>query len=203
MGSSQEEYRKVGSVSKAHGIRGEFQVYLESDFPDWVAERKVFFALVDGDYVEWSVISSRLRQKKLVVAVNAIHNRNEAEAAYGTDLFVPEAEAREASSDPDYFYNSDLVGLEMIRATNDESCGKVISVVEMPAQNLLEVERPNGKVFLFPFTKPLIKEISLEKGAIFVLLPEGLMEANEEEAKPATDTRKRRPKKKSNSEKAD
>lgn len=175
-----QEYRKVGAVAKAHGIRGEFQVFLESDFPDWVAEQKRLFAEVNGEIVAWSVISSRLRQKKLIISVDAITDRNQAEAAAGTPLFVTEEEARQAVKDPDYFYNSDLVGLSMIRDLEDEPCGEVIAVVEMPGRNLLEVKRPNNKTFLFPFTKPLIKEISLEEGVIRVHMPDGLMEANEE-----------------------
>ena len=129
--------------------------------------------------VSWTVISSRLRQTKLIMAVDALKTRNEVEAARGTPLFVTEAEARALIDDPDYFYNSDLVGLRVCDVRNDEHYGRVISVVEMPGQHLLEVERDKGKTYLFPFTKGLVKAVDLETGCIRVRMPEGLMDCNE------------------------
>ena len=186
--SIKDDFRKVGSIAKPHGIRGEFNVHLESDFPDWVAERSQLYVEKAGEMVAHKVISSRLRPNKLIMALEGFPSRTEVEASIGVELYVSDDEARDLLEDPDFFYNSDLVGLEVIREKNSESQGKVISVVEMPAQNLLEIEREDGKVFLFPFTKPLIRDIDLEKGLITVLLPEGLIEANDPESQDEPDS---------------
>ena len=154
-------------------------VFLESDFPEWLAERARLFAEIDGQMIPWRVTSSRLRQSGLIMSVDALKTRNDVEAARGTPLYVTEQEARDAVDDPDYFFNSDLVGLAMLDARDSLDYGRVVSVVEMPAQNLLEVERTGGATFLFPFTKALIEEIDLETGVIRVRMPDGLMECNE------------------------
>ena len=191
MAEKEQEYRQIGSVLKPHGVRGEFVVFLESDFPDWVAERETLYALVDGEMKIWNVIGSRLRNNKLIMAVAEHPSRTEIEKMIKTPLFVTEEDARAAVDDPDYFYNSDLVGLSVEHALSDTAFGVVKSVVEMPAQNLLEVQRPEGNIFLFPFTSALIKDIDLEKGVIRVLMPEGMLDANEETEEDDDDSGKR------------
>ncbi len=178
-----QAFRRVGFLARPHGIRGEFVLHLETDFPEWLAERPRLFAELNGEMVSWRVTSSRLRQAKLILAVDAIQTRNDAEDARGTPLFVTEDEAGSVAGDPDYFFNSDLVGLTMYDARDGAEYGRVSSVFEKPAQNLLEVKRPRGGAFLFPFVKALIAEIDLEGRRIGVFMPEGLVECNDEPAK--------------------
>lgn len=162
---------------KPHGIRGEFSVLLESDFPQWVARQPRLFAEVGGRLLPWDVTSARLNGKRLFLTIAQLVDRTAVEDARGTALLVPEQDAREASDDPDYFLNSDLVGLTVIHA--DHKLGQVRKVIEMPGQNLLEVARPEGSTFLFPFAHKLIERIDLNAGTLFVYLPEGLLDLNE------------------------
>ena len=169
-------YRCIGKVQKPHGIRGEFFVFLESDFPRWVASRKTLHALLDGELVTWSVTSTRFHHGRLLMKVDGLPGRNEVEAARDVALYVAEEEAREASEDPDYFYNSDLIGLSVRDHTSDKVYGSVVDVIEMPAQNLLEVEADAGNRFLVPFIAAMIEDVDLDTETIRVNLPEGLAE---------------------------
>jgi len=127
--------------------------------------------------VEWRVSQARLHQGKLVLRVDELSDRNAVEAARGTALFVLEEEARAAIDDPDFYLNSDLVGLQMWQG--DLCLGQVTGVYEMPAQNLLEVERDQGKSFLVPFSQEHVIGIDLEAGRLNVNLPEGLADIND------------------------
>ena len=169
----------MGYLAKPHGIKGAFTVFLESDFPDWLARQKKIYAEIDGKMRCWLIASARNQHAKFIMTVDALKTRNDVEARRGVALFVTEEDAREAGNDPDFFYNSDLVGLTLVDGKSGEAYGKVIAVLEMPAQNLLEVERPEGKTFLFPFTKPLVEEVDVAAGAIRVQMPEGLVDCNE------------------------
>lgn len=173
-----EGFRKVGSVLKPHGLAGEFVVFLESDFPDWLARRSEFFVESGAEMVSWRVEQARFKGDRLLLKVDAVQSREGVDALRGTGLFVAEADARDAIDHDDYFFNSDLVGLEVVDYVDGDLYGKVVAVLEMPAQNLLEVERPGGKRFLFPFVKALVKEVLQDSRKILVVMPEGLMDCN-------------------------
>ncbi len=178
MGSG--EYRRVGTLSKPHGIRGAFFLHLESDFPDWLSRRKRLLAEVGGEMTPWTVRGMKSGPGGMVVQVAEVVDRSRVEELRGTGLFVTEAEAQEAAaSEEDYFYNSDLIGLEVV------STGKVIGVVrdvvEMPAQNLLEVVTAEERVFHIPFVAPLVGGVDLEARMVEVNLPDGLIELNQAE----------------------
>ena len=177
--SEDTEYCHIGSVQKPHGIQGDFVVFLESDFPEWLVRQKRFFVQPQGqkNWVPWQVLKARLHQGKLVLKLDGLADRTAVEAARGTPLYVLEEEARAAAEDPDFFFNSDLVGLEMWDGPT--AMGEVSAVYEMPAHNLIEVTRPDGKTFLVPFTQEHVADIDLEQGRLQVTLPEGLVDIND------------------------
>ena len=174
--TSQGDYRKIGTILKPHGIRGAFVVFSECDFPDWVARRKSIFAQLDGQMVPWDITSGKLHQERLILQVAQVPDRTAMEKLRDVGLFVPEAEARAAITDADYFLNSDLIGLEMRQ--DDQVLGVVGDVIESPGQNLLEVKGTQN-TFLVPFAQALVVDIDLDAGLIHVDLPEGLVELNE------------------------
>jgi len=140
-----------------------------------VASRASFQVTVDGAWQTWRVLGARFHHGRLLVRFDALPDRTAVTAAQGTELFVSEEAARTALADPDFYYNSDLIGLEMIDGTSAEALGRVTDVIEMPAQNLLEVRRAQGEgTFLVPFTAAFVNAVSLEAGTVHVTLPEGL-----------------------------
>ncbi len=171
----------MGTLSRPHGIRGEFLVALETDFPEWLAKRSVIHAQIEGKMLAWQLKSARWRPPKFIACVEELKDRTAVEAQRGIPLFISDEEAQELAQDPDFFYNSDLVGLTMVCATEGTVLGKVSAVHEMPAQNLLEVQRQQGQPFLFPFVAALIEDLDLEAGRLSVHMPEGLLECNDGE----------------------
>ncbi len=150
---------------------------MESDFPDWLASRPCFYADTgEKELAKWKVLEARFQSKRLVLRVDAVPGRNEAETARGTELYVPEADARKVLADPDFFFNSDLVGLELVDEVDGTRYGQVSSVFDMPGQNLLEISEKKGTTFLFPFSLNLVKQVDLEKGELRVTMPEGLID---------------------------
>ena len=58
----------------------------------------------------------------------------------------------------------------------DGFIGEVSDVIENPAQTLLEVTRPNGQTVLVPAVDAIVHDVDVEKQAVFVMLPNGLLE---------------------------
>jgi 16S rRNA processing protein RimM len=171
-----EDFIRVGAITKPHGIRGEVFVFLETDFPDWVAKRETLFLKQAETITPYKVLQSRQHQKKWVLKLEGISDRNAAEAARGTELFVSQEEARELfEEDDDYFLNADLIGLAVLDEREPaRKIGEVTQIFDLPMQQLLEIRKPDGETFLVPFVAAIVAEIVLEEGHILVNLPEGL-----------------------------
>jgi len=175
-GPVHDGYRSVGTILKPHGVKGEFVLYMEADFPEFLARQSRFFAEIGGEMIPWRVERARFKGDRLVLKLADLDNCEQVEARRGTRLYLTESEARAAVDDPDYFFNSDLVGLTMVEA--ERVYGRVRAVFEMPAQNLLEVETESGAIFLFPFVDALIEVVDVPGGLIHVRMPEGLVDCN-------------------------
>lgn len=168
-------YVCIGKILKPQGIRGEFIVYLESDFPDWLQQRKHIFAWYGDTMARWTIKKARFQGKKLVYHVDALPDRNAVEAARDTKLYVSEDEARTANQDPDFFFNNDLIGLTVVDEATGTAYGDVVDIIEMPGQNLIEVVDPQQRKFLIPFAAALVPAIDLAARQMRVTLPQGLL----------------------------
>lgn len=188
-----EGFREVGRVLKPHGIRGEFLVYLETDFPEWLAKRPKLYAETSQGMVAWTIDRARYDGQKMILKVKELPDRTHVELQRSTRLFLPEEEARQVSADPDYFFNSDLVNCVVFDTRQGKELGKVIAVHEMPAQNLLEIARTGKPALLIPFVSPIVGNISGDR--IDVSLPDGLEECFDETEEPALKKKQRKPRK--------
>lgn len=175
---NQESFCRIGSVLKPHGIDGSFVVFLDSDFPDWLAAEKVVYAETDRGHVPWQVLRARPYKETLILKVDALSDRSAVIAARGTALFVLETRARSANTDPEFFFNSDLVGMTVIDAVSGAPYGTIIEVLPSPAQDLLRIQTASGACFLFPFTAALIPSIDVANARMTVTMPEGLVDLN-------------------------
>jgi 16S rRNA processing protein RimM len=170
---AQELIRQVGRLGKAHGTKGAVILHPESDFLPWLSRRKHLLLCSGRQWFSWPVCATRRQGEALLLHLQEIEDRTHAESLAGWTVHVWESEAREAL-DPDTYYHSDLVGLEVYE--NEKHLGKVRSVLEMPAHPLLEVQRPEGNTFLVPFTRIHVPELDLEQKRLRVALPEGLLD---------------------------
>src|SRR5436305_6014810 len=105
-----DEVVAVGRIGRAHGVRGDVFVEPWTDAPE---QRFADGAVVYAGEVErrpLTVADARDHSGKLVVHFAGLDDRNAIEAIRGQLLVVPLAD-RPPLSDPDEFYDTDLVGL--------------------------------------------------------------------------------------------
>src|SRR6185295_16434454 len=104
-----------------------------------------------------------------VIAFEGVADRNAAEALKGTELFVDRAAL--PSTDDDEFYHADLIGLE-VQDSEGRVLGKVISLHNFGASDVLEFSRPDGDNVLMAFTKETAPVVNIAGGFIVVAVPE-------------------------------
>ena len=160
----------VGTVGRAHGLRGEVTVRVHSDFAQerFAPGSVVHAGGVGGARLE--VASSRWQGDVLVVAFRGYADRSRAETLRGTRLWARVEAGQDAEGD---FHDAALAGLQV--RVGDAVVGRIASVVHNPAQDLLVVDTPSGER-LVPFVTALVPVVDLAGGYVEVVDLPGLLE---------------------------
>lgn len=166
----------VGRVGKAHGIRGDAFVEPWTDAPDERFSPGARLSTEPADRGPLTVESARQHSGKLVVHFAGVDDRNAIEALRGTVLLVP-ASARPPIEDPDEFYDTDLIGLN-VRTVDGQALGPVTDVLHSPAGSLLAIAltAEAGREVLVPFRTEFVPTVDLAAGIAEVDPPDGLLD---------------------------
>ena len=156
----------VGTIARAHGLRGHVVVNPETDFVD---ER---FAAGAG---VWARIDGATTRLTVVIGFEGIDTIEGAEALAGIELRIPESELQPLAAGT--FYHHQLVGCQVVTDTGDV-IGPVTKVDDGAGSTLLVVQGQDGEV-LIPLVQEMCTAIVPAERRIVVTLPPGLLELNE------------------------
>ncbi len=179
---------EIGSIDRAHGIKGEVVVNLSTNIKERLNVGTELFLdesqKIDG-LQKIIVKAARPHKKKYIVSFEGIGSRNEAEELKGQKLFaIPISLSISTSNDTSTstsadastpmgdlsgarFFLHELVGCEVVDQHN-KSYGKVIELQPNPASDLLVLE--SGALVPSVFIK------SVSDGKINVDAPDGLFD---------------------------
>ncbi len=114
---------------------------------------------------------------RLIFKFRGVDTISDAEELRGAEVRVPLAE-RAPLADGE-FYQSDLVGCEVVDRASGEVLGSVEDFQECGGPGLLSVRRRGGGELLVPFAHSICVEIDPRARRVVVDLPEGLKELNQ------------------------
>ena len=97
--------------------------------------------------------SSRPHKQALLVKLERVDSRDEAERLRRLELVIPEEEAKNLPAGRHYPFR--LVGCRVLSRDSGAELGDVTGVLETPAGSLLEVQGPKGEVLI-----PLVRALS-------------------------------------------
>lgn len=158
---------KIGKIVNAVGLKGEVKVYNYSDSEEVYERTPEIYA---GDRL-LKVQNVRMQKNMVVLKLSGIDDRNAAEAAKGTELFITEADLPELPEGQ--FYIRDLIGME-VEEQGSSFHGVVTDVLQNTAQDIFEVKRDDGKTVLIPKVDAFVQKIDGKERLITVTLIEGL-----------------------------
>lgn len=161
----------VGVIRRPHGLRGEVTVEPRTDEP---ARRFAVGQVLHSENGSHAltVAAARDNSGRLRVQFVEVGDRTEAEEVRGLRL-VSSVNRRETPSDPDEFYDWQLIGLRVLNAQHAE-VGEVSAVVHPGAQDLLEVTTAHG-TRLVPFVAALVPVVDLAAGFVRLADVDGLL----------------------------
>jgi 16S rRNA processing protein RimM len=103
-----------------------------------------------------------------VVKISGVEDRDAAEAIKGLDLYVSRGSLPKL--DEGEFYFSDLIGLDAVNL-NGSLIGKVKSVDNFGAGNVMELEMRDGNFRSLPFSLDVVPVVDIAGGRVVVKPP--------------------------------
>ncbi|MEO8597720.1 MAG: ribosome maturation factor RimM [Candidatus Solibacter sp.] len=164
----------VAIVGKTRGNRGEVTAVALSSKPErYEALQKVtlFPPGAPAGGVLYEIEETWRHQATLIFKFRGVDTISDAELLYGAEVCVPFSER--TPLDPGEYFQSDLIGCEVIDRTSGQSLGRVTAWDDGGGSGLLMV----GDLMI-PFTRSICVEIDPAAKRIAVDLPEGLKELN-------------------------
>lgn len=166
----------VARIGRAHGLKGEVSVELRTDIPEQRFAPGETYETEPAAPGPLTVAASRTQAGRWYVRFDEVTTREQADAIRNVQLVVDGAQ----SDEDDAWYVHQLVGLTAVRP-GGEVIGIVTDVLNMPAQDLLEVREPDGHHAMVPLVDEFVPQVDLEGGTITLTPPHGLMSGEEPE----------------------
>jgi 16S rRNA processing protein RimM len=169
------EWVAVALLGKARGNRGEVTALALGGKPErYQALREVYLfgSGESGASRRYQVESTWFHNGTLIFKFQGVDSISDAEPLAGAEVCVPMSER--APLEPGEFFQSDLLGCEVVDRRTGESLGRVSGWEDSGGAGLLVVD---GGLSI-PFARAICVEINPEAKRIAVELPEGLKDLN-------------------------
>jgi len=164
----------LGIVGAPHGVRGEVRIKTFTGDPLGIAG---YGPLTDGKGRSFEITDIRPAKEVVVVRLEGVTTREQAEALNGTELFVAR-DKLSADANEDEFLHADLIGCNVVGP--DGVLGSVTGVENYGAGDLLDIKTPDGRFVLMPFTKAFAPRIDIAARRIEAEPPLGLFEPDDD-----------------------
>ncbi|MGC6483471.1 MAG: ribosome maturation factor RimM [Synechococcus sp.] len=166
----------VGKVVGVQGLRGELRIHSASDFPERFTTPGPRWLQAKGSAprpVDLKAGRQLPGKSVFVVRLAGINDRNSAETLVGQSLLVP-ADDRPKLAEGE-FHRLDLVGLDVRLGRDGALVGTVTDLIS-GGNDLLELQRPDGRRLLIPFVEAIVPEVHVKEGWVLLTPPPGLLE---------------------------
>lgn len=160
---------KLGQIVNAVGLKGENRVYPYTDYKERFEELKQLY--IEDEIYEIEKV--RYMGQMVIIKFVGISDRNAAEALKGKYLYIDRENARKL--DDDEYFVADLIGMKVLDEAGNP-VGTLSDVIQNTAQDVYEIELPDGKKFMIPAVGEFILNVDMDSRIMVVKLIEGMID---------------------------
>jgi 16S rRNA processing protein RimM len=163
----------IGRISKPIGTRGEVKILpYTGDWQRFSELQSVWVGKSEGATEHRDVHVVRIDAKQVVLTLRGVETIDQAEEFRDHFLFVPKEDTVRLRTGS--YFVDDVIGCDVV--TEEQMyVGKVADLLSLPANDLWVV-RNDGKEFLIPAVKAIIRQVDVEQKRITIHALEGLLE---------------------------
>ena len=144
-----------------HGIQGEVKLQPQTDYPERLRRRKsLLIRHPDGREETLRLRGSRIHKTLILVRLEGVTDRNQAEALRGAEILVPIEEA--APLPEGQYYEHQIIGLRVLTPEGEE-LGRIERILECGPNDVYVA----GK-WMIPATHDAVLKLSPEEGVLIV-----------------------------------
>ena len=156
----------VGVIAGSFGVKGEIRLKSFCADPGDIANYSPLHT-EKGD--EYTVKITRSVKNGFAARLSGIRFKDEADKLKGTKLYADRALLPDLPDD-EYYY-TDLIGLDVLD-TGGAAIGKIASVENHGAGDILDIRGPGIKTLLLPFTRDIVPTVDLTARRVIIDPPE-------------------------------
>lgn len=170
-----EECFLLGYVQKAHGLKGEIALLLDTDSPSSYTNLQSILLLQKNILVPFMVKKIQiLPNNRAIVKLEESNNVDEAQRLVHSEVHLPLSMLPDLNED-EYFLH-EVLGYIVVDVEKG-TLGEITNFYEGNEQDLLGMTYQNAEV-LIPWVEAIVKKVDKTNKTIEVDLPEGLLELN-------------------------
>lgn len=169
--ASERGFVVVAEVLRPHGLQGELRLKIYN--PDSEVLRQnppVELISADGRVRPATILSARPVSGGLLVRLEGVDDREDADQLRGAKLQVPRTVLEEPG--PDEYYVCDLVGCQVV--LGDRTIGTIKRVVPYPTCDALAVERAGEEDLEIPHHHDFVLQVRIDEAVVELRTIEGL-----------------------------
>lgn len=162
----------LGSIIKAHGIKGEVKVFFNEEiFQSLKSFNHIFIQYKEGPLPYFVENVKKANDNSYLVLFEEITDRNKAELLIGKEILTDRKNIKKQKLSTGFSY---CIGYKMIDQQKGE-IGIVDNVFEMPANDVAQIIINNTEV-LIPLNEEVIQKSDKKNKILHVQLPDGLLD---------------------------
>jgi 16S rRNA processing protein RimM len=162
----------VGSLRRAHGVRGEMIMEVLTDFPERLKPGTPVF--VGTGHQPMVLESTRPHNEGLIIRFQGVRSPEEAGRYRNQDVYVTTAD-RPALPEGHY-YEHQVIGFSVVEDDSTETIGTLSEIMHTSANDIYVVKRTDGKEVLLPVIASVVLRIDASQRTIRVHLLPGLLD---------------------------
>lgn len=175
----EDKYILIGTITKAHGMRGEVKILCFSGEPEQISDYENL-VLVDRKGTLSPVLAvkkARPQGKIAITLFDTISDRNGSESVEGAGVLIHKDDLPEI--DEDEYYWHQVIGKSVVNTSGDV-LGKVDSIFSNGAQDIMVLKKRRGHDVMIPIVADIVLDTDGEQ--VVIDPPVGLLDMNEKDA---------------------
>jgi 16S rRNA processing protein RimM len=170
--TTETEWATIGKIVAHFGLRGDLKVSSLTDIPNRFAQLDAVY--LSPDYERYTIKEVRPYKGTMVLLkLDGITNATAAESLHDRDLCIPADQLSKLP--PDFYYQHDILGVSVVTLAR-RTIGTIVDILPTAGNDVYVIKAPDGKQFLLPAVKAIIKQVDLLRRVMSIDPIDGLFD---------------------------
>ncbi|MBR4201705.1 MAG: 16S rRNA processing protein RimM [Oscillospiraceae bacterium] len=166
-----KQFLEIGKIVNTHGLGGVVKVMPWCDSAEFLCE---FETLYRGrEHLPMEIERASVQKNMALIKFAGVDTPEAANALRNTILYMNRADVE---LDDDTYFIQDLQGMRVVDADDGREYGKLHDVLQTGANDVYEVEAPNGRMLLVPVIPDVVLDVNFESDTITIRPLKGLFD---------------------------